>query len=60
VQASINIQNDIIMARVMSRSYYGKWYVPPEGWSKLERKALEDQKVDGVPVTLPKDEEAEV
>ncbi|TNV71990.1 hypothetical protein FGO68_gene12003 [Halteria grandinella] len=45
------------MDRVMSRSYYGKWYVPPEGWSKLQSKALEDQKVDGVPVIIENPDE---
>jgi hypothetical protein len=32
----------------MARSFYGKWYVKPDGWSKLQSKALEDQKIDGV------------
>lgn len=36
--ASFKIQDDDQLMRVMSKRYFGKWYVRPEEWEKLEKK----------------------
>lgn len=46
VQSSINISNDRDLDRVLSRSFYGKWYVDPDRWSELQLRAVNDHNLD--------------
>lgn len=48
IQSSTRISNDQELNRVVSRSFYGKWYMPTEKWSSLQSEAVVDHVKDGL------------
>ena len=57
IQSSTRISNDQELSRVVSRSFYGKWYMPTEKWSRLQSEAVVDHVKDGLAASRDLDNE---